>query len=103
MWHRPTFINLGPQEKHDICLLSLSPGGSDAEVIREFNVPPSAKHPLLDSSVSDLLGSYQLKALTSSKKSCSMGCPFSPAIGIDLETLAFLLLLICPFSTYQKL
>ncbi|CAJ1439539.1 unnamed protein product [Effrenium voratum] len=42
VWHRPTFINLGPEEKHDICLLSLSPGGSDAEVIREFNVDKKA-------------------------------------------------------------
>ena len=32
------FINLGPDEAKDICLLRLSPGGSDAEVIREFNV-----------------------------------------------------------------
>ena len=36
------FLDLGPEVKKDICLLRLSPGGSDAEVIREFNVP---RHP----------------------------------------------------------
>ncbi|CAL1157295.1 unnamed protein product [Cladocopium goreaui] len=38
VWHTPKFIDLGPDEPKDICLLHLSPGGSDAEVIREFNV-----------------------------------------------------------------
>lgn len=43
MWGRGDsvrrFIDLGPDEAKDICLLSLSPGGSDASVVREFNVP----------------------------------------------------------------
>jgi len=42
VWHSPRFIDLGPDEAKDICLLRLSPGGSDAEVIREFNVEKKA-------------------------------------------------------------
>ncbi|CAK9107044.1 Uncharacterized peptidase y4nA [Durusdinium trenchii] len=42
VWHSPKWLDLGPSEKKDLCLLRLSPGGSDAEVIREFNVEKKA-------------------------------------------------------------
>jgi len=38
VWHGYDLLDEGPAGAWDICLLSLSPGGSDAEVVREFNL-----------------------------------------------------------------
>ncbi|OLP98478.1 putative peptidase y4nA [Symbiodinium microadriaticum] len=42
VWHSPTFIDEGPGQKRDLCLLALSPGGTDAEVVREFSLETKA-------------------------------------------------------------
>eukprot|EP00440_Ansanella_granifera_P033074 gb/GFBE01035886.1/.p1 GENE.gb/GFBE01035886.1/~~gb/GFBE01035886.1/.p1 ORF type:complete len:698 (+),score=148.88 gb/GFBE01035886.1/:1-2094(+) len=38
VWHGKVLLDEGPEAKHDICLVKLSPGGSDADVVREFNL-----------------------------------------------------------------
>lgn len=38
VWHAPIKLNEGPRKIKDLVLLQLSPGGSDAVVVREFNL-----------------------------------------------------------------
>ena len=42
MWHGCDVLDMGPGATVDRCLLSLSPGGSDAATVREFSLRKKA-------------------------------------------------------------
>ena len=78
----------GPGQKRDLCLLALSPGGTDAEVVREFSLETKAGRSVLSYHGTEIVKQFIL-VLMAEQAYKALGCRiYRPSRLVQFMTVA---------------